>query len=220
MNTKEGMGQKELISFVLGSPNLKNELIQYVVSKEFNCQCDLLQDIGNLNYDLVKNYKKKLFLINNRDASFEYVIKFISTNTPDDDSFILALFNLHIGSGLEHKALGKKIKGFFYTDDKLNLFLRGVQTVIKGEFWVARDILLKCAFNGFKQKIFYIQKQTNLTEREIEILQMISLGVNNEEIADKMFITPNTVKTHLYNIYKKIKVKNRLQAALWAVKYL
>jgi DNA-binding NarL/FixJ family response regulator len=59
-----------------------------------------------------------------------------------------------------------------------------------------------------------------LTSREIEILAMISLGNKNEAIAEKLFISQNTVKTHIYNIFKKIDVPNRLQASLWAAKNL
>ena len=59
-----------------------------------------------------------------------------------------------------------------------------------------------------------------LTPREIEILGMIALGASNTEIAEKLFISPNTVKTHIYNLFKKINVTNRLQAAFWAAKNL
>ena len=59
-----------------------------------------------------------------------------------------------------------------------------------------------------------------LTPREVEILSMVALGFKNEDIADRLFISPNTVKTHIYNIFKKIDVPNRLQAALWAAKNL
>ena len=49
---------------------------------------------------------------------------------------------------------------------------------------------------------------------------MISTGAKNEEIAAELYISPNTVKTHIYNIFKKIDVPNRLQAVLWAAKNL
>ena len=59
-----------------------------------------------------------------------------------------------------------------------------------------------------------------LTSREIEVLTVLASGVKNDEIASKLHISPHTVKTHLYTIYKKIEVDNRLQAVLWATKNL
>ena len=62
--------------------------------------------------------------------------------------------------------------------------------------------------------------ETVLTEREMEILKVLTSGAKNEEIANKLFISPHTVKTHLYTIYRKIQVNNRLQAVIWANKNL
>ena len=59
-----------------------------------------------------------------------------------------------------------------------------------------------------------------LTQREMEILSVLASGAKNEEIATRLFISPHTVRTHLYTIYKKIQVNNRLQAVLWASKNL
>jgi LuxR family maltose regulon positive regulatory protein len=51
-----------------------------------------------------------------------------------------------------------------------------------------------------------------LTNREIEILLILPKGLRNQKIAERLFISPETVKRHLYNIYQKFDVKNRQQA--------
>ncbi len=63
-------------------------------------------------------------------------------------------------------------------------------------------------------------KSTILTPRQVEILALVAVGATNEQIADKLCISPQTVKSHLYNIFKKINAPNRVQAALWAAKHL
>ena len=59
-----------------------------------------------------------------------------------------------------------------------------------------------------------------LTRREIEILTKAASGATNTEIANELYISSHTVKSHLYNIYKKIEVSNRIEAALWAAENL
>ena len=54
----------------------------------------------------------------------------------------------------------------------------------------------------------------SLTKREIEILRLVAEGLTNEENGKKVFISEKTVKTHLTNIFDKLKVNNRFKAAL------
>ena len=54
---------------------------------------------------------------------------------------------------------------------------------------------------------------TTLTQREIDIIDLLKGRLSNQEIADTLFISPETVKRHLYNIYKKLSVKNRREAS-------
>ena len=57
-----------------------------------------------------------------------------------------------------------------------------------------------------------------LTEREAEILALITQGKSNSEVAALTFLSPNTVKSYIRTIYRKIDVASRTQAVLWGVK--
>lgn len=51
-----------------------------------------------------------------------------------------------------------------------------------------------------------------LTKREREILELAAKGLTRTEIADKLFVSPHTIKKHFENIYRKLRVKNKVQA--------
>jgi LuxR family maltose regulon positive regulatory protein len=55
-----------------------------------------------------------------------------------------------------------------------------------------------------------------LSEREVEVLQWLAAGASNREIGRRLYIAESTVKRHVYNIYGKLNVRNRTQAALRA----
>jgi len=58
---------------------------------------------------------------------------------------------------------------------------------------------------------------SNLTSRELEILQLVLAGYTNKAIALEIFISEKTVEFHLDNIYTKIGVRTRLMAGMWAI---
>ncbi|MFC1998866.1 DNA-binding response regulator [Chloroflexota bacterium] len=62
------------------------------------------------------------------------------------------------------------------------------------------------------------EPDNDLSKREEEVLQLVAKGTSNREIASTLFISENTVKTHLRNIMNKLGVTNRSQAAVYAVK--
>lgn len=68
--------------------------------------------------------------------------------------------------------------------------------------------------NSTKNSNLIIDKIKNyeISKREAEVLELITSGFSNDEIAEKMFVSKNTVKTHIKNIYSKLDVKNRIQA--------
>jgi DNA-binding NarL/FixJ family response regulator len=58
-----------------------------------------------------------------------------------------------------------------------------------------------------------------LTDRESEILALITQGKSNAEVAELTFLSPNTVKSYIRNVYRKIAVSSRTQAVLWGVRH-
>lgn len=57
--------------------------------------------------------------------------------------------------------------------------------------------------------------ELDFTERELDVLYLVSLGMSNKAISKILCISPSTVKAHLTSIYKKLGVENRTVAALW-----
>lgn len=105
--------------------------------------------------------------------------------------------------------------GLFYQSDNLQLMTVGMQKIMTGDLWFSRQMANDFIQLFRKQKVYTSNIITDLTGREKEIMNLLSLGASNNEIAEELKVSENTVKTHLHNVFKKIKVRNRLQAVMW-----
>ena len=207
--------------YILSFTSLQNEMFAYVLEKETNGSCCVIERMSDLHDNATDGSPHKLLLIDCESRALYRTFEDLNASgINSDDGYIVALFNLLPDQGIEQKALRHGIRGFFYQHDALELLLKGVKALFHGETWLAREILVECATNSGTQPRSRSQNLNGLTSREMEILAFISAGSPNEEIAKKLFISPHTVKTHLYHIFKKIGVPNRLQAALWAMQNL
>ncbi|GAI43030.1 unnamed protein product, partial [marine sediment metagenome] len=81
---------------------------------------------------------------------------------------------------------------------------------------MATKLLTEFKFQGLMRGS--IEADTNLTSREVEVLQLVAQGVNNKQIGDSLFISENTVRTHIRHIMGKLHLANRTQAAAYALK--
>ncbi len=116
--------------------------------------------------------------------------------------------------------LADGVRGLFHDQDPFEKFADGVLAILGGKLWLSKDIMERWLLEGAGQVGMRSSKSMILTRREKEILVLVAVGDTNDEIADKLSISSNTVRTHLYNMFKKLKVSNRLQATLWAAKHL
>jgi DNA-binding NarL/FixJ family response regulator len=99
-----------------------------------------------------------------------------------------------------------------------DLLVKSIHRVYAGEIWLDNRITAEVmkAFantsgNGPRRD------KPLLTDREREIVQLVGQGYRNKEIAEKLFISQQTVKNHLHNIFDKLGVSDRLELALYAI---
>jgi DNA-binding NarL/FixJ family response regulator len=117
------------------------------------------------------------------------------------------------------------IRGFFRLELGEEKLINCIRTVSRGEIWLDAN-LITSVFDEFikefmKQKDLIkpltdlsLDKLKMLSPREMEVMELISHSLTNEEIADKLFLSPKTVKTHIRNIFAKAEIRNRVEAAL------
>jgi len=126
---------------------------------------------------------------------------------------------LNCPGDIEVKDLFKwqNLAGVFYADDDVDVLVKGMGKILKGEMWLTRrlaqDYILHYRAGN---SVVTSQMYAKLTKREQQIIKLLGSGASNIEIADQLYVSENTVKTHLHNVFKKINAKNRLQALIWA----
>jgi DNA-binding NarL/FixJ family response regulator len=117
------------------------------------------------------------------------------------------------------------VRGFFrfvLGDEQL---IKCIRVVAQGEIWLEAKLITP-VFDEFIKEFMKkkgLLKSLNqissakldmLSPREMEVMELISHSMTNEEIADKLFLSPKTVKTHIRNIFAKAEIRNRVEAAL------
>ena len=107
----------------------------------------------------------------------------------------------------------KGVVGILPPSADADLLKKALKAVFSGELWIDRSTLMKI-LTYLKQP----EKTVGLAKREREIVSHICQGYRNKEIAQKLNISEQTVKSHCTRIYKKLGVSDRLQLALYSYK--
>jgi NarL family two-component system response regulator LiaR len=110
-------------------------------------------------------------------------------------------------------------RGYFDLNDPSGQLTEAVHAVYKGEIWLPRDKMssimdriISVVGRDLKEKTL-----DQLTPTEFQVLRLIGQGKSNDEIAEIMFISKNTVRSHIKSIYAKLDTHSRLQLALYAI---
>ena len=114
------------------------------------------------------------------------------------------------------KAVEIGVEGYVLKDAESSVLKKAIYKVHSGEEYIDFTMvpLLNEKIAQDKEKV----EDEKLTRREIEVLKLLAEGLFNKEIAYKLSISEKTVKNHVSNIFKKIGVFDRTQAAVYAIK--
>jgi len=119
-------------------------------------------------------------------------------------------------------AMREGAKGYLLKNLSVNKLLASLRALERGEVALSRSMMARI-IEEFAQSIPSNNSSpsplVSLTAREIEVLQELAGGITNQEIANRLFISENTVKNHVHNILDKLKLNNRREAIDFAHKY-
>ena len=109
------------------------------------------------------------------------------------------------------KALKAGASGYLLKNTEAAKIIEALRDLRKGGSPMSNAIARKVV-NAFQQDIVYVDAKENLSEREREVLHWLSKGFSYKEIAEKLFISLETVRTHIRNIYEKLQARNKADA--------
>ena len=116
------------------------------------------------------------------------------------------------------RAMRLGARGVVLKQSASDLLLKSIRKVYDGEIWLDNRMTAE-VIDAFKKSSESGQRREKplLSDREKEIVQLVAQGFRNREIGEKLFISEQTVKNHLHNIFDKLGVSDRLELALYAI---
>jgi NarL family two-component system response regulator LiaR len=172
-------------------------------------------------FESIKNLKPQIILFANTEPlpNIREICKAIRDHSDEHSKSQLMLLG-NIPSHEEVVSLmNAGVRGYFDLNDPSNQLVEAVRIVQKGEIWLPRDKMssimdriISVVGRDLKEKTL-----DQLTPTEFQVLRLIGQGKSNDEIAEAMFISKNTVRSHIKSIYAKFDTHSRLQLALYAI---
>ena len=115
---------------------------------------------------------------------------------------------------LEAYRLG--VQGMLLKELALQMIVQCVHKVLAGELWIEKRAVSRALDLLLHRENGERKAASILTPRELEMVQLVALGLRTEEMSSRLAISEGTVKTHLHRVYRKLKVNNRVALTLYA----
>lgn len=177
--------------------------------------CSVVLELPNIpeDVDVLRKAQPEVLLFHASDGNSDFeVVSRLRNLTPE---IKVLLFLDAPDEEVEFRAIRAGGRGCISNASNLNMLLKAIGAVGRGEIWISRRgatrLITQLAQPGTPDG----PTSNGLTPQEWKVLDLLASGSRNKEIANRLSVSENTVKTHLYTIYRKINVDCRLAATLY-----
>ena len=198
------------ILFREGMVSMLSNQPDFVVVGEAGCVEEAVSKALNLKPDLI------LMDIGLPDGTGLDALDFILPHLPEVKIVMLTIYET---DEMLFTAVRRGAKGFLLKNTSLSKLLASIRALERGEPAITRAMTGRILDEFSRQGLPNDEldhRLTALTFREREVLGLLGVGATNREIADRLFITENTVKRHVHKILYKLKLMNRREASEFA----
>lgn len=168
--------------------------------------------------NMMKTYKPEVLLL---DINMPQMNGLNVLRTLKEHKCPSKILMLTIHNEIEYleRAIQLGVDGYVLKDSDSSILKKAIVSVYRGERFIQNELvpLLMDKIDNI-DKVDEEEDEQILTKREIEVLKLLTEGLFNKEIAYHLSISEKTVKNHVSNIFKKIGVSDRTQAAVYAIK--
>ncbi len=204
---------------LVGQPSTQDELLVAVIASRLNVQCG----VHPLGEPLILPgcEQPPLLVLDASGASREALAAHLDELVVACPTAHIAVVNISPGIAPEPFAMRPRVVGIFPGVCPHETLIRGLSGMLRGELWLPRKVLQECFLRYREANPAGADKlELSLTRKELKTLQLMAQGKSNQDIATELFVSTHTVKTHIYNLFRKLGVSSRSQAVLWAVRHL
>jgi len=214
MNSKE---KGRIILF--GQQNLQNSILVGYLNQHTDADCQLVSR-PSWKEEWNTDTRPILILIDAELSRIERINTLLEQIYRQALDIRVAFCSVPPSHPVEKLIAWPMVTGLFYNDTTQQQLCKGIEALFLGEHWFPRQLMADYLYRTRQKPKPKLNIDTPLTKREIQILQLTATGATNTEIADKLNVSMHTVKTHIYNLFKKLGVGNRMQAVNWAQDHL
>ena len=134
-----------------------------------------------------------------------------------DPSIKIIIVTIHAEEPFPTRLLEAGASGYLTKDCGINEIVKAIRAVVEGERYISADIAQEIALNvmpGSNQSPFQA-----LSQREMQVMMMVTQGQNVQQISDKLCLSPKTISTYRHRLFEKLNVENDVELTRLAIRH-